>query len=607
MASFNKGTVATMVNDDGIDNVLLESLFYNEIMSMDATSSALSSASSEPADNDGVSEELMAERALLTDFGVPETQLTPMTEPGVQQQPAGTMPLPIIVSHAPNPAAQAPQPVVQPVAVTTVQQPPHQVTLQNVQPLPVRPQPQQPVQQFQPQPQQYIQHPTQHHQPQQYQSHVPPQPQPQPVVNGVTSGVAPHTGVAVPAAPVAPQQPSQATIVRASTPDYGEDAPSDKKQHLISQFTTLANRLGISLAPQIIEQVTTGQPLSPNSAMSVAEAAAAAPPAPLSQPPNMAKRSSSAAAAAAAGGPLYSKRRKKPRLDDCRVRLAELKAEKELLQRHLDQVQNRSKTFDLQRQAASDKMKKLMHEGASPDQLNELLHGFTDMYSDYGRCRHQELVFHLRQLERLVAPTNFTKMGLWTLGQKSEGFYTDLKRNPIAGILRDALDITPAQGRKILSCRLRMQVLQQNLQETLQSLRKLQDVCDRKQKIFKDRLTMCQEILTPEQVVKLVLWIDDNTQVLESVCPGWQSERIQSKKPGAIASTSAATAVQRNALGSVQPPLVQPSSAPSATTTMPSTVPPTTTIPQSTEQIASVPPPVPVVADTQQVRVKEET
>ena len=46
---------------------------------------------------------------------------------------------------------------------------------------------------------------------------------------------------------------------------------------------------------------------------------------------------------------------------------------------------------------------------------------------------------------RLVVPTNFTKLGLWTLGQSS----SDPKRNPIAGILQKELDITPQQGRKI--------------------------------------------------------------------------------------------------------------------------------------------------------------
>eukprot|EP00543_Licmophora_paradoxa_P018934 CAMPEP_0202470718 /NCGR_PEP_ID=MMETSP1360-20130828/82382_1 /ASSEMBLY_ACC=CAM_ASM_000848 /TAXON_ID=515479 /ORGANISM="Licmophora paradoxa, Strain CCMP2313" /LENGTH=60 /DNA_ID=CAMNT_0049096511 /DNA_START=78 /DNA_END=257 /DNA_ORIENTATION=+ len=60
-------------------------------------------------------------------------------------------------------------------------------------------------------------------------------------------------------------------------------------------------------------------------------------------------------------------------------------------------------------------------------------------------------------------------MGLWTLGQH-EKFYTDLKRNPIAGILRQELGITPQQGRKILDQRQKIQNLSQNLKECLNLL-----------------------------------------------------------------------------------------------------------------------------------------
>lgn len=133
---------------------------------------------------------------------------------------------------------------------------------------------------------------------------------------------------------------------------------------------------------------------------------------------------------------------------------------------------------------------------------------------------------------RLAAPTNFTKMGLWTLGQ-SEQFYTDIKRNPIAGILRKELGITPQQGRKILEKRQRIVKLCENLKECLSLLEKLKLICKHKQNVYQERMNKCQQILTPEQVVKLLLWVDDHSQTLEQVCPGWGSERIHSKKDAA--------------------------------------------------------------------------
>ena len=54
-------------------------------------------------------------------------------------------------------------------------------------------------------------------------------------------------------------------------------------------------------------------------------------------------------------------------------------------------------------------------------------------------------------------------------------------------------------------------------------------LCEKKTQIFHNRMTKCQEVLTPKQVVKLLIWIDDNSHTLGSVCPGWGSEQFQSK------------------------------------------------------------------------------
>eukprot|EP00558_Chaetoceros_sp_UNC1202_P008858 CAMPEP_0197252662 /NCGR_PEP_ID=MMETSP1429-20130617/62275_1 /TAXON_ID=49237 /ORGANISM="Chaetoceros sp., Strain UNC1202" /LENGTH=140 /DNA_ID=CAMNT_0042715105 /DNA_START=63 /DNA_END=485 /DNA_ORIENTATION=- len=117
-------------------------------------------------------------------------------------------------------------------------------------------------------------------------------------------------------------------------------------------------------------------------------------------------------------------------------------------------------------------------------------------------------------------------MSLWTLGQ-SESFFTKPNHNPIAGILRRELEITPTQGRKILAQREKIQKLCSNIKEVLQLIADLKALCQKKQKVFSDRMTKCQEILTPEQVTKLLVWIDDNETVLQNVCPGWGSERIR--------------------------------------------------------------------------------
>jgi hypothetical protein len=95
-----------------------------------------------------------------------------------------------------------------------------------------------------------------------------------------------------------------------------------------------------------------------------------------------------------------SKRKKKPRLADCESRLAELRAENELLKRHLENVSNKAHRFDQEKEAAGKQIHSLLEENAGPDEMNRAVGEFTEMYSDYGRNRQQELSFHLEQLQR---------------------------------------------------------------------------------------------------------------------------------------------------------------------------------------------------------------
>ena len=117
-------------------------------------------------------------------------------------------------------------------------------------------------------------------------------------------------------------------------------------------------------------------------------------------------------------------------------------------------------------------------------------------------------------------------MSLWTLGQNDQFFYNP-KKNSLGDILRQILQITPAQAKKIVERRQRIHSLTANIKQALDLLEKLRILCERKQQLFHSRMSKCQEVLTPLQVVKLLIWVDDNSEVLERVCPGWGSERIR--------------------------------------------------------------------------------
>ena len=212
-------------------------------------------------------------------------------------------------------------------------------------------------------------------------------------------------------------------------------------------------------------------------------------------------------------------------------KLASLQSENEILRRQVDIVTNKTAQFDNDRANAEQKMRRMMNDtNVSSEELNKLVMNHLEMYADYGSSRHEELTFHLDQLEKLAAPTSVTKMSLWTLGQNDTFFRNYKKRDSLSGILVQELGITSQQGKQIMVHRKTIQRLGTNIQASLCLLGKLKDLCLRKQQVFRDRMKKCQEILTPLQVVKLLLWVDNNNDTLNKVCPGWNSERIVAPK-----------------------------------------------------------------------------
>lgn len=355
-------------------------------------------------------------------------------------------------------------------------------------------------------------------------------------------------------------------------------ADEEKRQKLVSQFAALATRLGVTLPDPVVQSLTHPHQTYPPLSMTTKIGALSSPIGPtILQPdtntasPTFPPQSSvsddlffeipdsstatavsarkrtavsmdtgnesegnghtmdstvSTTASSKIKQPPYSKRRKKPRLQDCESKLAELEAENAMLKRHLANLSAQSLALDQERDTQQQKMVLMLEQGADETELDGAVKHFTEMYSDYGRRRHSELNFHLDQLQRLANPTNFTKLGLWTMGQQSKN-----SRNPIAGILQKELGISAQQGKKILEQRKRIQDVCSNLRQCLALLADLRTLCAQKTQIFHDRLSKCREILTPRQVVQLIIWINQNTEMLEQVCPGWGSEHIHSKKP----------------------------------------------------------------------------
>lgn len=410
-----------------LDHALLESLFYNEMMMLSSSSPTSSTFLSQhfneathprqhtsaPPTSDPTA---IAEKELLQDFGVSSAPTShempgstlPHVPPPVESWQAG---LPPRTAYN-TPIAPAPS------AATAIAPHPH-----SSQPVPIYPAP----------------------------STVPPN-----VHQTTASAVPSHTAAVAAPAAVAPLRSSRTPTLTVET--AATAVPQDRAKQLVDQFATLASRLGIELPTNVLQSLTTaaaqndpklrpattsGGPAVATSSVPTSVGLQTHPTHPLQQGVSRVSTIQSLETEALAVAPTveelrrtaeeaiasvtkrraldssptadsfsaglnnaakdagkHNKRRKKPRLADCESRLAELKAENALLKRHLHHVSNKAHRFDKEKDEAGKRIHGLLEEDAGPDEMIKAVGEFSEMYSDYGRNRQQELSFHLEQLQR---------------------------------------------------------------------------------------------------------------------------------------------------------------------------------------------------------------
>jgi hypothetical protein len=132
-------------------------------------------------------------------------------------------------------------------------------------------------------------------------------------------------------------------------------------------------------------------------------------------------------------------------------------------------------------------------------------------------------------------------MALWTMAKANDSKKLS-NQNPLVGILGKELNVTPQQVRKMLVHRQKIRDLCSNLNATMALIHQLSDLCEQKNKKFNDRMTKTREILNPKQVVKLIMWIKDHSDVLGNICPGWTSEQVLKTKQKSPNTTNPGTA-----------------------------------------------------------------
>lgn len=78
------------------------------------------------------------------------------------------------------------------------------------------------------------------------------------------------------------------------------------------------------------------------------------------------------------------------------------------------------------------------------------------------------------------------------------------------GILADELGVSDEQQRQILERRAAIKKVRDDLNHTLSIVKKLEEVTDEKNTALEAQVAQLQQILTPSQATKFIIWVKEN-------------------------------------------------------------------------------------------------
>lgn len=212
------------------------------------------------------------------------------------------------------------------------------------------------------------------------------------------------------------------------------------------------------------------------------------------------------------------------------------------LEARCEELENQNRTLRAQLFANEDSLKKeeedkmqicvdiedMINRGASDVTLAATIHAFKEQYADYGRGRQHALDYHLHQVERLLLPTEVTKMCMWAL-QQDDGFWSELQQDDessLLSILKKELGITTEQKQKINTQRTKIDELRTELRKSLLVLKELRETVRKKNELLDTEMEILQKILTPTQTAKFIVWVTRNPMCLRILDHLWKSALV---------------------------------------------------------------------------------
>ncbi|KAI9907283.1 hypothetical protein PsorP6_004725 [Peronosclerospora sorghi] len=143
------------------------------------------------------------------------------------------------------------------------------------------------------------------------------------------------------------------------------------------------------------------------------------------------------------------RRRKREHILGVEERCRQLERENMELRGQLKAGKEAIRQEEKEKKRVCEELENMIKRGASEKELAEKIDNFKEQYSDYGYGRRSALNYHLHQIERLLLPTQVTKMCIWALRQDDSFWQDEEDETSLPVILAKELGLSEDQKKKI--------------------------------------------------------------------------------------------------------------------------------------------------------------
>ncbi|KAF4142137.1 bZIP transcription factor [Phytophthora infestans] len=217
------------------------------------------------------------------------------------------------------------------------------------------------------------------------------------------------------------------------------------------------------------------------------------------------------------------RRRKREHILGVEERCRQLERENMELRGQLKAGKEAIRQEEKEKNRVCEELEKMIQRGASEKELAEKIDNFKEQYSDYGHGRRSALSYHLHQIERLLLPTQVTKMCIWALRQDDSFWQDEEDETSLPVILAKELGLSEDQKKKIQQQRGSISLICENLKSALGLLSELKTEVTNKNSTLDMEMDKLQNILTPTQRAKFIVWVTNNQACMHLLNKLWRS------------------------------------------------------------------------------------